>query len=53
MDNLPGYDAWKLMSPDDEREERRAAARRLLRRLFRDPDAARDAQQDREMRGED
>lgn len=54
---MSGYDAWKLMSPEDEAEEDERIGMFLLRRKwnkqYRDPDDARDAQQDREMRGDD
>lgn len=55
---MTSYDDWKLETPEEEREREREGA--LWRRFHRrwgntdhDPDDARDAQQDREMRGED
>mgnify|MGYP000922408367 CR=1 FL=1 len=48
------YDAWKLETPEEEDERLGTLLiRRKWNRLYRDPDDARDAQQDREMRGDD
>jgi hypothetical protein len=31
--SLPGYDAWKLMSPDDERDRGEARSRKIMKKL--------------------
>lgn len=54
MTTILSYDAWKLMSPEEEDERLgMLLIRRKWNRSYRDPDDARDEQQDREMRGED
>ena len=48
MDEIPGYDAWKLMTPEEDEEFRN----RLLRRRSwddEDADARYDAMRDREF----
>ena len=55
---MSSYDDWKTETPEDEHQREGALWRRFRRRwgkswTDRDPDDARDAQQDRETRGED